>query len=196
MEEKKKRRVSRRDYLNDFHQNIKGEYIYTGQLYSFKGSADEYRSYITVIITDAVLILGMTIASESFASVEMSRYPLTAFFWLLGLVTSSVLLYSAVRTAFGKNPMRAYIYLSSAKTLSGKALAAMAAAALSFLENTVFLLVRGIDGVLWLNLIRPVLSLSAGYVAFRMYSFLKTVVWEEIPNDGRDRVGPAEMPKL
>ena len=122
MPEKKRRRLfSGKEYLNDFHQNIKGEYYYTGKMYGFDGSQEEYKRYISFVLTYAVLSLLFTTASEFFSSVEMSRYPLTAFLWMFQLIACCVLFYSSVRTAIWKNPLRAYIYRKTAETLKIKA---------------------------------------------------------------------------
>lgn len=196
MADKKRRLFSRREYLNDFHRNIKGEYYYTGQMFAFDGNKAAYSQYITYIITDAVLILLFTAAAECFPSVEMSRYPLTALFWMFQLTASCVLIYSAVRIALRKNPLRAYIYKATAQNLHVKAAAAGICSCLSALEMIIFLAIKGINGELWQNIIRPGLSLSSAYMAYRLYAYLKTVSWKEIPNDGNVKVAPAEMPKL
>ena len=197
MKEKKKHRLfSGRDYLNDFHQNIKGEYFYTGKIYAFDGSKQAYSQYLTYIITDSVLILGFTAAAEFFEPVKMSRFPLTIVLWLLQFIAASVLAWSCIRTAYRKNPLREYVYRKTAGTLRIKALVTAAISAAAALEMSIYLLLTGLDGNTWPNLIRPLLSVFTVVTAYRLYAYLKTVSWKEIPNEGKDKVAPADMPKL
>ncbi|MBR0088167.1 MAG: hypothetical protein IJL98_10580 [Lachnospiraceae bacterium] len=193
--EKKKRR-SRRAHLNDFHQNIRGEYIYTGKMYAFRGNKEAYSRYVTYCVTDAVMIFLFSVLQECFDPVPVSRFFVNIILWLAQTASAGILLYTSVCLAAWKNPLRAYRYERSAKTLEGKVNVTMGASFLAALAMILFLLIKGTEGKLWMNLIRPLLSLSAGYTAFRLRKTVKEAEFEEVPNPDGVKVAPADMPKL
>ena len=165
-------------------------------MYAFRGNKEAYSRYVTYCVTDAVMIFLFSVLQECFDPVPVSRFFVNIILWLAQTASAGILLYTSVCLAAWKNPLRAYRYERSAKTLEGKVNVTMGASFLAALAMILFLLIKGTEGKLWMNLIRPLLSLSAGYTAFRLRKTVKEAEFEEVPNPDGVKVAPADMPKL
>ncbi|MBR1757896.1 MAG: hypothetical protein IJ744_04105 [Lachnospiraceae bacterium] len=186
MAEEKKKRRSRRAYLNDFHLNEKGEYVYEGKMIGLVGDESTYRQYLTVITVMSFLILGFTVAAECLPAVTLSKFGLTVIPWLGQLITASLVIYAAWKILWGKNPMREYIYKASAEKLPTRLLLTAAFSFFTAAEETIYILVNGCAGEVLFTVLRPVFSLVCGILAVLLYQFVKKTEWKEIAKANPD----------
>ena len=179
MAEKKRR--GRRAYLNDYKPDGKGGYEYRGKLYSFDGGKDAHRAYIRLSLAAAVLTLALTVVPEVLPSVPVSRYPLTAVFWLGTLFTSGLGAYYIWKTAWGGDPIREHIYnKTTARIPLFYLLLACFAFALAA-EEIIYLVIAGLAESAVLSLIRPVMACLCGISALVYHLYAKKSSWSAAP---------------
>ena len=183
-EQAKKKRRSRRAYLNDFHLNEKGEYVYEGKMIGFAGDGASYHKYLAWITTASVLMFVCTIAAECLPAVSLSKFGLTVIPWLGQLVTVCLAAYAAWKILWGKNPMREYIYKASAAKLPTRVILAAAFSFLTAAEEIIYIFVKGCEGEVLYTVLRPALSLICGITAYLLHKQLKKAGWRQLPKDG------------
>lgn len=179
--EKRKRR-SRRAYLNDFHLNEKGDYVYEGRMIGFVEESVTYHQYLQRIIPAAVLMLALSVAAECLPAVAMSRFGLTAIPWLGQIITACLAAYAVWKISWGKNPMREYVYKASVEKLPMRTLLTAGFSFLTALAETIYILVNGCDGEAAFTVLRPILSMLCGMIAICLYRFVKNTEWKQITN--------------
>lgn len=173
-----KQYTGRRAYLNDFHLNDKGEYVFMGRMMSFDEEHMTYRQYIVRSVLSAVIMIAATALAECLPAVGLSRFGFTAIPWALQMVMTALTAYAVWKTAFGKNPMREYVYKSSAEKLPGRVILAAAFSLLTVIADTVYILIKGWEGEVLYTALRPVLSLVCGVTAFLFSRMLKKTAWK------------------
>ncbi len=183
MAEKQKKRQSRRAYLNDFHLNERGEYVYEGKLIRFVETAITYRQYLMRIIMAAALMLIFTVAAECLPAVAMSRFGLTMIPWLGQIIAASLVVFSIWQIFRGKNPMREYVYKSSQEKLPMRVFLMAVFSFFTAATETIYILVKGYAEEAAATILRPVFSLLCGLIAFYLYRLVKSTKWEQVVRD-------------
>lgn len=134
----------RRAYLEYFHKNAAGEYVYAGDLYEFQGDARIRRRALIRLWTclgaaAALTVLGACIPVPGLTGTWYILIPyvasviaLFAALWSLGEITA------------GGEPLREYIYEKARKRLRFRMILAAACAVLALVGELVFSLPRGI----------------------------------------------------
>ncbi len=178
-EKKPKKRSGRRAYLNDFHLNEKGEYVYEGKMFVWDGPQETYRSAMVRSGIYAALVLVLTALPELFPAVPMSRFILTVLPWMGQLICAGLTAYAVWRMLWGKNPMRAYIHKASAAKLPNRSMICVFFALFGAGEEIIYLLVRGISGDLFANLVRPASALLCAGAAWLLHRTAGQMRWRE-----------------
>lgn len=179
--EKKKRR-GRSAYLNDFHLNEQGDYVYKGKLFGFIEKTVTYQQYLFRIGLAAVSIFLLTVTAECLPAVAMSRFGLTSIPWLGQMIAACFMAYAVWKIFWGKNPMREYIYKASVQKLPMRALFTAVFSFLTALAEAIYILVNGCDGEAAFTVLRPILSMLCGMIAICLYRFVKNTEWKQITN--------------
>ena len=174
----KKKKPGRRAYLNDFLPNERGEYVYQGRLLYFAGSDDEYKTTVRLSVAAAVLMVILTVVPEILPSVPASRFPVSAVLWLGQMVSAALTVYSVWKMFWGRNPLREYIYKKSVQRLPGQTIVCAAFSLALALEQTIYMLITGIEGNAFLNIIRPVAALVCAAASYQFHRMIKQTEWD------------------
>ncbi len=174
-QKQKKKRPSRRAYLNDFVQNANGQYIYTGKVFTFEGAS--YSRYCAQLVLAACGMLGATIAAECLPAVEASRFTLAVLTWLGQMICACLTAWAVLRMLAGRSPLRAYIHKASVDKLSLRSLVGAVFAFANAAVLIVTILVRGTDPSPAASWLRPVLAAVSGISALFIHHIDHRSVW-------------------
>lgn len=114
MADKKKKQAGHRAYLNDFHRDLTGAYIYDGSHFHFAG--DGWKQAILRLwalgIVLVVLVLAGGFSGETMAHCVFQILP---YLMEVGAVGSVV--WALVRLTSGGETLRAYVYKATVQSL-------------------------------------------------------------------------------
>ena len=144
MAEKKKK--GRRAYLNDFQKDEKGQYVYQGVLYEWKGGEGTLHRELLVLWGLCIAMIGSLLAA---ACVDAPG-AMNAAYVVLPLTVSLLFGISAGwglwRLTSGGNPLRAYVYEQSAGRIPVRLAGTMLGAGAAIAGEMIFLFRNGFDG--------------------------------------------------
>lgn len=169
-EQPQKRRRGRWGYLDDFQQNVAGEYIYTGAHYHYGDAAGRTRRRL---LTGLWLLAGLAMAAiliQGFLPVEGMRGCAYVVIPYAGaLLSACSLLWALGRLSANKEPLREYIYKATAAQLTLRSSLTAGFAGASFLGEGLYLLLHGLPSpapsLAFLGL--SLLALTSILLAFR-----------------------------
>lgn len=144
--EKKRRKRGENSYLNDFHPNLAGEYIYDGALYACTADADARKALKRRLWICAALLLIAAVVSGSIPAPGMLNCFYVILPFILELIAAVTVAWAAVRLGRDWDAVREYVYERSVTVLPGRAMAAAVCAAAGFLCEIIYLAVSGHDG--------------------------------------------------
>lgn len=144
--EKKRRKRGENSYLNDFHPNLAGEYIYDGTLYACAADADVQRSLKRRLWACAALLPAAAVASGSIPAPGMLNCFYVILPFLFELIAAVTVAWAVVKLGRDWDAVREYVYERSVTVLPGRAAAAAVCAAAGFLCEIIYLAVSGHDG--------------------------------------------------
>ena len=139
MADKKKKQAGRRAYLNDFHRDLTGAYIYDGSHFHFAG--DGWKQALLRLwalgIVLVVLVLAGGFSGETMAHCVFQILP---YLMEVGAVGSVV--WALVRLTSGGETLRAYVYKATVQALPGRAVLVMCAAGAGMLGTALCMIVH------------------------------------------------------
>ena len=114
MADEKKKRRGRRAYLEDFHQNVAGEYIYTGQTHAWKAPRGKTLRKLWLC---AVAAIGAAVAAGCVPNTCMERRVWALIPYVLMLISSGVQGWLLYKLTDGGDPVRDYVWKASVPRL-------------------------------------------------------------------------------
>ena len=137
---KKRGKRGANSYLNDFHLNVSGEYVYEGELYALEDkpqhAAKKKKFWVLTALLTAVSVAGGCLPAPGMSNCFYVILP------YLGELTCSLLVaWVAVRLGTNCSAVREYVYERSVPVLPRRAAAAAVFAALGAVAEIVFLAV-------------------------------------------------------
>lgn len=183
MAEMREKRRNRRAYLNDFHLNEKGEYVFEGKMIGFVEETVTYRQYLARISSAAILMFIFTVAAECLPAVTMSRFGLTMIPWLGQIIVACLVIYSTWQMFLGKNPMREYVYKASQEKLPMRVILMAVFSFFTAASEMIYVFVKGCAGEVAFTILRPILSLICGLIAFYLHRLAKNTKWVQVVGD-------------
>lgn len=142
----KKKRPGRRDYLNDFHQNVAGEYVYTGTHYIYNVEKKSYRAHLTCLWVFGALAMACAIVGGCLPHVHFDKVPYVLVPYTVSLVACGMTLYALARMSSGGGTLRSYVYKSTVAKLPARTLVTAIAAGLTFVASVVAAVVGSLAG--------------------------------------------------
>lgn len=140
-EKSRESRRKRREYLEDFHRDLNGEYIYEGEYYRY---ADEGLPYRRAMPRLGLLCAAMLLAQGAAGcvpSVGMSGKFYVILPYALSLVSSVSVCWAMARLWNGGERLRAYVYEATVKALPRRALLTLVFSAIC-IAGEIFCLLR------------------------------------------------------
>lgn len=114
MADEKKKRRGRRAYLEDFHQNVAGEYIYTGQTHAWKAPRGKTLWKLWLC---AIAAIGAAVAAGCVPNTGMERRVWALIPYVLMLISSGVQGWLLYKLTDGGDPVRDYVWKASVPRL-------------------------------------------------------------------------------
>ncbi len=181
-----KKRKNRWSYLDDFHQDVSGEYRYTGKHYTLsKGPSRGKTQLITAVLTAvaALSVIGVGFIPSPSMTGNGNIYVVPPY--IFELIAVFLTVWAAVYLIFpaGEQPerlrLRAYTYQRSIGKLPHRTVIAAVTAGLSAAANIVYIILNGFGGKYAESIAVPVLHLIAGAAVLWLRSFTSSLVFEE-----------------
>ena len=170
MADKKKKQAGRRAYLNDFHRDLTGAYIYDGSHFHFAG--DGWKQ-VLLRLWALGLVLVVLVLAGGFSGETMSVE--------VGAVGSVV--WALVRLTSGGETLRAYVYKATVQALPGRAVLVMCAAGAGILGTALCMIVHGTAGRLAGLLLCLLLKAALLAGAWLLRRYVQTLPWEGPPKE-------------
>lgn len=114
MADEKKKRRGRRAYLEDFHRNVAGEYIYTGQTHAWKAPRGKTLRKLWLC---AIAAIGAAVAAGCVPNTGMERRVWALIPYVLMLISSGVQGWLLYKLTDGGDPVRDYVWKASVPRL-------------------------------------------------------------------------------
>ena len=114
MADGKKKRRGRRAYLEDFHQNVAGEYIYTGRTHAWKAPRGKTLRKLWLC---AIAAIGAAVAAGCVPNTGMERRVWALIPYVLMLISSGVQGWLLYKLTDGGDPVRDYVWKASVPRL-------------------------------------------------------------------------------
>lgn len=164
----------RRAYLEYFHKNAAGEYVYSGGHYTFDGDDKQRKRAITV----QWALLGIAAALTILGSFLPVPGLTNAWYVLIPYVLSVILVFMAMwslgEITAGGEPLREYVYEKSVRCLKRRLLIVSVCAGLSFLGECVYVLQGGVfTAAAGVFLGWEMVAAAAAAVSFVLFSRLR-----------------------
>lgn len=166
-EQPQKRRRGRWAYLEDFQQNVAGEYIYAGAHYAYADAAGRSRRRLLAgLWLSAVLAAAAIVAQGCIPAVGMRGCAYVVLPYAGALLSCCSLLWAIGRLSVNKEPLRAYIYKSTAAALPLRAILTACFTGATLLGDCVFLAINGM----------PEPAPSLGFLGLGLLALLSTLL--------------------
>lgn len=142
---KKKRR---RTYLENFHKDSEGKYVYQGEMYIYRGNAradgqSGLGCELRKLWAWCLVLMGSLVAAGCISAPGMDNCFYVLLPYAVGLVAGVSVCWALCRLTSGKNPLKAYVYEASVKALPFRTVLAALCAGVCMIGEVVFVLRQG-----------------------------------------------------
>lgn len=144
--EKKRPKRGKNSYLNDFHVNLAGEYIYEGEVYACAGGEAEVKALRLRLWAYAAVIAAASVISGCISAPGMQNCFYVMLPYIGEFCAAASVVWALVRMGTDWKSIRAYVYERTVPALPRRAMAAACFAAAGFAAETVFLVLSGSGG--------------------------------------------------
>lgn len=172
--EKKKKRPFRKAYLDDFHRNVAGEYIYTGPTRAWGSPRGRTLRRLWPL---ALLALAAAVAGGCIPGCGMEQYPWSLVPYTVTLVLSFVQAWKLYKLTEGGDPVREYVWKSSAGWLPPLGLLTAASALVTAAAELVNLFLPGFSGNISMVIVFLLLKLTVAAASLLMRRTVLRLEW-------------------
>ena len=183
MADKKKKQAGRRAYLNDFHRDLTGAYIYDGSHFHFAG--DGWKQ-VLLRLWALGLVLVVLVLAGGFSGEAMAHCVFQILPYLVEVGAVGSVVWALVRLTSGGETLRAYVYKATVQALPGRAVLVMCAAGAGILGTVLCMIVHGTAGRLAGLLLCLLLKAALLAVAWLLRRYVQTLPWEGPPKETAD----------
>ncbi len=177
-----KKRKGRRAYLNDFQKDEKGQYVYQGTLYEWKGEKGTLHRELMVLWGLCIAMLASLLAAGCVDAPGAMNAAYVVLPFAVSLIFGISAGWGLWRLSLGGSPLRSYIYEQSAGRLPGRLAGTMLGAGLAAAGEIVFLFRNGLRGKLTESLLFMALEGLALAMAAVFRMRVKKMAWEIAEN--------------
>ena len=171
MADKKKKQAGRRAYLNDFHRDLTGAYIYDGSHFHFAG--DGWKQ-VLLRLWALGLVLVVLVLAGGFSGETMSHCVFQILPYLVEVGAVGSVVWALVRLTSG------------GQALPGRAVLVMCAAGAGILGTVLCMIVHGTAGRLAGLLLCLLLKAALLAGAWLLRRYVQTLPWEGPPKETAD----------
>ncbi len=134
---------NRRAYLNDFHQTLSGEYVYTGVTYRFDGSKKERMKLYYRLVFLAVLLLAAGLVTGLIAAPGSLNCFYVVVPYMVSFMASISLIWGLCRMWAGGAVLREYIYKATLDQFQPRGTLTAVSAGCAFAGEIIYVLRNG-----------------------------------------------------
>lgn len=177
MTEQKKK--GRRAYLNDFHKDEKGSYVYRGELYDFAGGKEALKKELWVLWGICAAMLAALVAAGCMDAPGMRGCFYVVLPFSVSFVFGISVCFGMWQLARGGSPMRAYLYEKSVGALPHRTLGTMICAAISIAGELIYLFKNGFSEKMSAAIFFLLLETVSFLLAFLLKKRIMQMIWEK-----------------
>ena len=178
---KKRGKRGENSYLNDFHPNLAGEYIYDGALYACQSDPDTQKKSRRRLWGCTALLLLAALLSGSIPAPGMQNCFYVILPFLGELIAAVSVVWAVVKLGRDWSAVREYVYERTVPALPGRALTAAILAFLGILCESVHLALAGHGGKLFYAVLYLVLKVLSILCALTMRRAMLRTNWSKVP---------------
>ena len=169
----------RRSYLDHFHKNAAGEYIYSGEHYAYTTEKKPRRRALGELWVLCALAVATTLVGGCIPVPGLSGCAYVLIPYVVGVIASCSLIWTMGQLSAGGDPLREYVYLTTVKKLPHRTLITAAASCLAVLGEAVYLLRIGGGEKTGLAVLFLVLEVVAAVSAALAWGCCKGLSWDK-----------------
>ena len=174
----KKERKGRRAYLNDFREDINGQYVYEGDRYTLDEEGISKKTLDTRLWLMTAVIAAGTVAGGCVPASCM----LNCFYCILPFAGEAIavftLVWAMVKYSNGGEELRGYIYEKSVGVLPQRTFLAAFFAALGFAGVIIYIIINGFEGTAALTVIYLIIKVIVAICAWLMHKTVLSLKWK------------------
>lgn len=178
---KKRGKRGENSYLNDFHPNLAGEYIYDGALYACQSDPDTQKKSRRRLWGCTALLLLAALLSGSIPAPGMQNCFYVILPFLGELIAAVSVVWAVVKLGRDWNAVREYVYERTVPALPGRALCVAAFAAAGILCELLYVILSGHGGQLFYAFLFVILKVISLICALTIRRKLKCLNWAKVP---------------
>ena len=183
MMEKKRRKRGENSYLNDFHPNLAGEYIYDGTLFACQAETDAIRASQRRLWAAGALLVLAAVAGGCIPAPGMQNHFYVILPYLGELIASLTVLWALVKLGRDWSAVREYIYERTVPALPRRATAAAVFAAFGVIAEAVHLILSGAGGQTLFAALYFLLKLLSVLCAVFIRREILWTNWDKVPKN-------------
>ncbi len=174
-----KKRKGRRAYLNDFQKDEKGQYVYQGAFFEWKGEKGTLHRELLILWGVCIVMLVSLLAAACVDAPGAMNAVYVVLPLTVGLIFGISAGWGLLRLTFGGNPLRAYVYEQSAGRIPARLVGTMLGAGTSIAGEIIFLFRNGLDGKMPETVLFVVLEGLAVAAAAAFRQQIHKMTWEK-----------------
>ena len=178
---KKRGKRGENSYLNDFHPNLAGEYIYDGALYACQSDPDTQKKSRRRLWGCTALLFLAVLTSGSIPAPGMQNCFYVILPFLGELIAAVSVVWAVVKLGRDWSAVREYVYERTVPALPGRALCAAVFAAAGILCELLYLALSGHGGQLFSALLFVMLKVLSLICALTIRRELSEQNWSKVP---------------
>ena len=181
--EKPRKRRGRRAHLNDFHQNLTGEFVYTGALCACTTPPARQAVCRRRLWTLTALLLAAAVLGGCIPAPGMQNHFYVILPYLGELAFSVSVLWALVRLGRDWTAVREYVYERTVPTLPHRAAGAAAFALIGAAAECVHLVLSGSGGQTLSAAVYLLLKLVSTLCALFIRREIRLTNWDKVPKN-------------
>ncbi len=178
---KKRGKRGENSYLNDFHPNLAGEYIYDGALYACQSDPDTQKKSRRRLWGCTALLLLAALLSGSIPAPGMQNCFYVILPFLGELIAAVSVVWAVVKLGRDWSAVREYVYERTVPALPGRALCVAAFAVAGILCELLYVILSGHGGQLFYAFLFVILKVISLICALTIRRKLKSLNWAKVP---------------
>ncbi len=183
MMEKKRRKRGENSYLNDFHPNLAGEYIYDGTLYACQADAAAIRTAQRRIWAAGALLALLAVAGGCIPAPGMQNHFYVILPYLGELIAALTVGWALAKLGRDWTAVREYVYERTVPALPRRAAAAAVFALLGVIAEAVHLALSAAGGQTLFAALYFLLKLLAALCALFIRREILQTNWAKVPKN-------------
>lgn len=177
MAEEKKRRRKKRAYLDDFYQDLSGNYVYRGQMYRYTAQDLPRKAALTRGWLCAGAALAALLVNGLVPNPALSGCFYVVIPYVAGLIAACSAVWALGRITAAGEELRAYVYQETAAQLPVRCMLSVICSAAAAAGQLLYLVLHGAAGRLGLMVLFVCLQILASFGLYKLKCFSFEVRW-------------------